>query len=177
MKKIYFIRHADWDHETGNLSEKGKKQCEEVRETLPKFDLIITTNSPRTQQTARLLTGKESIIDERVNPLPLTKEEIKVLAEKSKAQKYGMAGAILDTPTLVEPLKRRGKESVSLLHEILEKIAENQNALIISHDGVIVAAEKILKHEKFDKINNYYNPLEGIILNESLQIEKFKHNN
>lgn len=56
MKYIYVLRHAEKGL-FGNLTKKGEEHCQILGKTLPHFSLIISSESPRTIQTAQLLTN------------------------------------------------------------------------------------------------------------------------
>jgi len=77
---------------------------------------------------------------------------------------------ILDTPHYRVMVKAQGESLAELVRETLQKLPENGSALIISHDGVMVAAERILRSLPLNKAEKTYKPLQGFEVSENLQV-------
>ena len=169
MKKVHVRRHAP-KHATGDLTEEGKKLALELRKQLKKYDVIIASDKPRAIETAKLLTGLVPKIDNRAGTPRFTFEQEEELHELGEKHKFGIAGVILDTPHYRVMIKEKGESLAELVKETLQKLPENGSALIISHDGVMVAAERVLKNLPIDKAEKTYKPLQGFEVSENLQV-------
>jgi len=169
MKYVQVRRHAE-KHAHGLLTDFGKEQANELKKKMPKFNLIISSDKIRAQETAFLLTGQKPIIDKRAGTPPFTPEEMEKLHILSQTHEFGIAGVIFDNPKYKKMIKEQGEKLAKLIKEILLKLPENGCALIISHDGVMVSAEKILKHASFNKAGKTFKPLQGFQVNEKGEI-------
>jgi len=170
MKQVHIRRHAP-KHSTGNLTEEGKKLAQEFKKQLGKFDLIISSDKPRAIETAILLTGLKPLVDKRAGIPPFTPEQLKKLHEFGQNHSYGIAGAIFDNQEYRVMIKPKGESLVELIKETLNKLPKNGSALIISHDGVMVTAERILKNKSLDKAERGFEPLKGFKVHENGKIE------
>ena len=168
MKYIQILRHAP-KHAHGALTDEGRAITQALKSKLPKFNLAISTNRTRAIETAKLLTGKEPKIDKRGAP-PFTFDEEKKLHELGQNHPFGIAGVIFSNPQYRNKIKKSGYELVDLIKETLKSLPENGKGLIISHDGVMVSAYKILKKDSFDKANKTIKPLQGFQVNERMKI-------
>ena len=169
MKKVHVRRHAP-KHATGDLTEEGRKLALELRKELKKFDIIISSDKPRAIETAQLLTGLVPEIDKRAGTPKFTPEQEHELHELGEKHQFGIAGVILDTPHYRVMVKAQGESLAELVRETLQKLPENGSALIISHDGVMVAAERILRSLPLNKAEKTYKPLQGFEVSENLQV-------
>ena len=136
------------------------------------FETVISSPFVRTQQTAELLSGTKPVVDNRAGVLQAPPEFGPQIAERRKTDPFGVAGAIISIPELREPLRAQGQALKKLVQETIDKLGDGQRALIVSHDGTMVALEKILMNESFDQIDHTYGTLEGYTIDESLQITK-----
>ena len=75
MRKVYVLRHANWNLDKDSLTDEGKQKCLDLKERLGNFDIVIASNFDRNKETAKLLTGKTSQIDGRAGILKLTEEQ------------------------------------------------------------------------------------------------------
>lgn len=173
MREVYVLRHANWNLNRDSLTGEGKQKCLDLKEKLGKFDIVISSNFDRNKETAKLLTGVEPKVDERAGILKLTEEQNNKITELRQKHPFGVAGAILSIPELIEPVKKAGKNLIELIKEAVSKLPENGRALIISHDGTMVSAEKILKKDTFASIGKTYSELEGFSLDDNLQVKEF----
>lgn len=95
----------------------------------------------------------------------------------AKNHPFGVAGALFSIPELREPLRAKGLEFKQLIEETLSKLEDEQRALIVSHDGMMVALGKILTGESFDAIDHTYATLRGFRLDENLQLKMLQSAN
>lgn len=173
MKQVHIRRHAP-KHASGDLTDEGKKLAIEFKKQLEKYDLIIASNKPRAIETAQLLTGEKPIVDKRAGTPPFTPEQEHKLHELGENHPFGIAGVILDNPEFRIMIQPQGERLVELIKETLERLPVNGKALIISHDGVMVTAEKILKNKPLDKADKTYEPLQGFRVHEDRTVEDLK---
>jgi broad specificity phosphatase PhoE len=174
MKEIYVLRHANWDGNQDKLIEEGQKKCLSLKQKLCNFDIVVASNRQRSEDTAKLLTGSDPEIDRRAGVLKTSPEQHEKIKQLRTNNPYGAAGAIFSIPELIKPVKIAGRNLIELVKEILSKLPKNGKALIISHDGTMVSAEKILKKGTFDKIDKTYHELEGYIINENLELKEYR---
>ena len=169
MKYVQVRRHAE-KHAHGLITNLGKEQANELKNKLPNFDLIISSDKTRAQETAILLTGKKPEIDKKAGTPPFTEEEMKMFHILGQKHPFGIAGVIFENPRYKKMIREQGEKLAELIKEILVKLPENGCALIISHDGVMVSAEKILKHASFVIAGKTFKPLRGFQVNEKGEI-------
>ena len=171
MKHIYILRHADKNKETGQLTDTGRERAKNLKKSLGFFDLVITSDRPRTVETVILLTNQNPLIDERAGFTYNSDEEKNKLHELAKDHPLSHAGAIFDDIDTFGNLAHYvGEKFIDLLQETFKKLPENGQALIVSQDGVMVAAEQLLLHKPFQKQERYFEPLGGFIVDEGLQV-------
>ncbi len=166
MKRLYILRHANWDLEKDRLTDEGKQKCLDLQKKLGNFDNIISSPFERSQETAKLLTSRNPRIEEKAGILQLTNEQNERITELRQKHPLGVAGAIFTLPELRESIIKAGQDLMQLIQEIIIELPQNGKALIISHDGTMVAAEKIIKNESFTSIEKTYHELEGFVINE-----------
>ena len=158
MKQVYVLRHASKDAE-GNLTEEGKEKAKELQSDLPKFKIVIASESPRTQETAVLLTSVQPTIDKRAGFFNAPKEISDEINRQAATNPAGFTGAYLANNEIKEDVSNQAKQLEELVYETLEKLGSNEKALIISHDITMVPAEKLLtdKHgtESFDYLSGF----------------------
>lgn len=171
MKKVYVIRHADKNKETGELTEEGRERAKQLKKNLGDFDLVITADRPRLTETASLLTGKEPFLDARAGFVYTSTEQKERLSQQAKVHPMNHAGAIFEFPEHEDLVTIIGNNLLALIKETFTKLPENGEALIVSQDGVMVAAERILHSKPYAKLETSYQPLEGFVINEELKIE------
>ncbi|MEJ0053985.1 MAG: histidine phosphatase family protein [bacterium] len=173
MKTILVIRHSHWDGQTDTLSLEGIADCEAKKTTLGSFTTVIASPFNRTVEAARLLSGNDPVVDDRASMLALTPEEAAWLKEARKNSPLGVAGVIFGRPDFLEPVKVAGEKCLSLIEETLEKLPLDGRALIVSHDGTMVAVEKLLKNEPFSgPLDHTYGNLEGFEVDANLKFTK-----
>ena len=174
MKQVIILRHANWNLVDDQLTAEGRGQCAERKPGLGSFVLALSSPLGRTQETAALLSGQEATVDDRAS-IPKTPPEFgPQIAELRKTHPFGVAGAIISIPELREPLRQQGQALKALVAETLDKLADGQRALIVSHDGTMVGLEKVLTGAPFDSIDHTYGELEGFGVNENLELTRLQ---
>lgn len=70
-------------------------------------------------------------------------------------------------------LRAAGEDLVSLVKTTISELRDNEKALIISHDGTMLAAERVLTHTNFtEPLEHTYGELEGFVVNENLEVSR-----
>lgn len=169
MKQVIVLRHAPKDS-SGHLTKEGQALAQKFQGKLGKLDLIISSDMPRAQHTTTLLTNVTPVTDKRAGIPDFTLAQEQELFELGKKHQNGIAGVIFDTPKYRDLVTVRGETLAALIKETLERLPDEGRGLIVSHDGSMVAAEKILQNKPLIKAEKNYKPLEGFIVNEKLEI-------
>lgn len=172
MKEILVIRHGNWDLVNDTLTDEGRERCLCVKPRLGSFALAISSTFGRAQETAKLLSDLEPVVDERAGIAKSTPELRKQVAERRKTHPLGVVGAIISISELREPLRKQGEALKELIEEALSKLTDEQGALIVSHDGPIVAAEKVIKGEPFEDLDHTFGELGGFRIGEDMEIRE-----
>jgi broad specificity phosphatase PhoE len=154
------------------LTEQGKRRCLEVKPILGSFVIAVSSPFGRTRQTAQLLSDIEPRTDERASIPQGAPEFGQRIMELRKTHPYGVAGALISIPELREPLFKQGQALLELVKEALAQLLEGQRGLIVSHDGTMVAMEKVLMSATFDEIDHTYGELEGFRVDESMRLSR-----
>lgn len=170
MKQVHIRRHAP-KHATGGLTDEGKQYAKQFKNKVGTYNLIISSDKPRAVETAILITGTNPLIDTRAGTPPFTPEQERQLHELGQEHSFGIAGVILDNPEYRSMIRVKGESLGDLIREVLKKLPENGRALIISHDGVMVAAERLLMNKSLDKAEKTFRPLAGFVVYEDGTIE------
>lgn len=173
MKEVYVLRHAPKDNETGELTDEGREEAKALKDKMPHFNIVIASNSTRTQETARLLAGVEPTIDTRAGHFMGTPEQSALLNERAKSHPLGFTGALFDTPEVRDDVKKKAEELIELIQEVRRKLDDDGKALIVSHDITIVPAEQLLTHTPLGTPVKTFNPLSGYIVNEDDEVTLF----
>jgi broad specificity phosphatase PhoE len=174
MKEVYVLRHADWNLEEDKLSEAGKESAEKLKKSLRDFQLVLSSPFGRARETAKILSNKTPVLDARAGVLNATQVQLQKVNQLRPTHPFGVAGAIFSLPELKSSVREAGEKLVELIRETLDKLSEEHRALIVSHDGTMVSAEKILNKSNFDKLNKTYLSLEGFIVDKSFITQDFK---
>jgi len=173
MRFVDVRRHAP-KHAEGALTSKGRDAARAMTRDMPDYTGVYASPKPRAVETAVLLTGRQPEYDSRAGTPPFTKAQEQELHEAGKNHVFGIAGVIFDRPDYRQLIRQQGTKLAELVAEILKKLPPDGSALIISHDGVMVAAEKVLKNEPFDKAGKTFRPLAGFRVSEDLTIEDIR---
>lgn len=172
MKEILVIRHANWNLVDDRLTDESREKCRELKPKLGSFAIVFSSPAGRTQETAELLSDQKPTVDERASILQSPPELSAKVLELRKTHPFGVAGVIISIPELREPLQRQGEALKDLLVETLDALEDDQRALIVSHDGTMIALEKVLTGSPFDEIDHTYVELEGFRVSDSLELTR-----
>lgn len=173
MKQVYVIRHADKNKETNQLTDEGRKRAEILKEKIGPFTMVITSDRERTKETASLLTGEEPYLDSRAGFFYFSKEQEEEVRSLAKSNPYSYAGVIFSDKKYQALAVALGENLLELIQETLEKLPKDGKALIVSQDGVMIAGEKLLLKKSFDKLERYFLPLQGFVVDEKLHTTIF----
>jgi len=171
MKEVYVLRHAEKSGD--DLTVKGRAQAVALAKRTGFFKAAISSESNRTKQTAELVSGEDCRIDMRANVPNFPESKMASLQEIQKIHPLGIVGAIWEDDELIEAARIAGMTMKDLVFESLSDLSENEKALIVSHDGTMIALQKILNHETFDAVDHSFGPLEGFIVSEDLATRTF----
>jgi len=174
MKKILILRHADWDLRNDTLTDEAKAACTALKPQLPPVTLVISSSLNRAIECANLLTGQQPTIDDRAAFPKLEPETFAQIAIARRTHPLGVAGSIFAIPAAREPYRAQAALFLELVKETLAKLTGEQTALIVSHDGIMVALEKLLDNSSFEGTDHSYAQLEGFFLDENLAQTPFK---
>lgn len=172
MKKIIVIRHA---HKNGDeLTQQGIEHSRLVAENIATIHLIITSERNRTMQTAKLLSGAETRIDARANPPIWSDHLVQQIKDSQKTHKLGVVAAIWEHKENLDSARAAGEKLFELVTDLFKEINDNETGLIVSHDGTMVAFEKLITKQDFEIMpDQSFQELSGIVVNEDLKIEAF----
>ncbi len=134
-KEIYILRHAEKD-DLGTLTDKGRQQATELRDRLPQFSNVISSESKRAQETATLVTGKEPKVDPRAGfymAHPEKSDELNRIA-KEKGIPFLEAVVLLNDSEVLAGIDDKAGQLNDLVKELLETLPDGAKAIIISHD-------------------------------------------
>ena len=173
MKEIFVLRHTEKDA-LGNITDEGRVAAKALGAQLGVFDIVISSPKSRAVETAVLLVAKEPTVDSRAGAICLTPEEIKRTHEKGKEHRFGIAGVLFASDEYRTKIIEKGRELVELIKETLNRMPDPGRALIISHDGVMVAADMILSNRELLKSEKTFEPLRGFRVFENLAVEDLK---
>jgi len=173
MKEILILRHTEKDA-SGNITDEGRVVASAFGAQLGDFNMVISSPKSRAIETALLLVGKEPIVDSRAGAIGLTSEETKRTHEEGKVHQFGIAGVLFASDEYRPKIIKKGRDLVELIKETLNGLPDPGRALIISHDGVMVAANMILLNAKLLKAKKTFEPLQGFRVFENLLVEDLK---
>lgn len=167
MKSVQLRRHAEKDA-NGGLTERGIEAAKKLAKTLPKFSKVIASDSDRAQLTAKLLSGLEPEVDRRASMHMASPEKSDAINKLAIRQNIMFLEAIqqYSDPEIVEGTDLKASELNELIFQLFKSLAENEHALIISHDLSISAALA-----KRNIPPTPIGPLEGYIIWENGRIQ------
>jgi broad specificity phosphatase PhoE len=175
MKEVYILRHANWNNSEDTLLPEGIENAKERSVTLPRFTVAYASPFIRTQQTAELLSHLKPKIIAQAS-IPEAPSEIRSqILERRATHPFGIAGALFETPQAWPALQTAGNALATLIKDTLAELDDEEKALIVSHDGTMVAARRILSHTDIEQPLEYtYGELEGFKINEKMIIEDIR---
>lgn len=142
---IYIVRHGqtDWNVEGRiagrtniSINEEGRKEAKIVRDKLKdvNFDYVFVSPLNRTIETAKIITDKELILDDRLIERNNGALEGKLKREITVMPNYNDAK---ETMYGIEPLDALQKRVTNFFEEIFAKYP-GKNILIVTHGGVSI---------------------------------------
>ncbi len=168
-KWVYLLRHAEKDP-NGSLTERGRSQAKILRDKLPQFQEIISSDSPRTIETTELITGRKPIVDPRCRHYvaPKAKSDFLNTLAKEKGISFLEAVVELNDEEVNQGVEKKAVELNQLVDELLRRTSDGQNSLVVSHDLSIspALAKRGIPLESIDYLCGY-------IINDSGKIQKF----
>ena len=147
MIEIEIRRHGEWDYRKDMLTEEGKKHVKKLSQELQSFDYALSSTSNRAQQTAKLLSGLESITSEFLDEIP------EISHEKT-----------FNSETVI----RQGKRALGF---IIEKAIGHKRILVVTSGGLASAILFYLQGRKPSVPNELksFRPLEGFKIKISFE--------
>jgi broad specificity phosphatase PhoE len=135
MKALYLLRHAEKDA-AGELTIHGQHAARELGRALPKFATIVSSPSSRARLTGRLLTGKESIVDDRAGfaTAPADKSDNIMQLARSEGLTFLAAADRYNDPEVLGGIESKARQLNELVDEILNELSEGEFALLVTHN-------------------------------------------
>lgn len=171
-KHIYLIRHAEKDDQ-GTLTQVGKQQASQLKERMPAFSLVISSESSRTKETAYLVTGTQAIVDPRAGFYMATPQKSDLLNKIAKEDKSTLlvASIKLNDPEVLSGIKAQATKLNELIEETINKMSNDEKVLIVSHD-LSISPAMLQRGIPLESIPF----LSGYIIDEQGEIQTFNRN-
>lgn len=141
MREVYVLRHGEKDDQ-GVLTARGEEAARAMRGILPQFARVIASDSDRTILTAKLLIGRDPLVDKQASYAPAptaVSETIRNLA-KNRGISFLDAARQHNDPEVLRGIDEQAHKLNNLIDELLGALAEDERALIVSHDLTIAPA-------------------------------------
>lgn len=153
--KLYILRHGETDYNNQgrfqgqndiSLNERGKKQAEETKIKLKdiKFDKVFVSPLKRAIETAKIVVPDYNLeVDNRIIERSFGKLEGKkgYLDYEKKIEEYK-----------IESIFKLEQRVEAFIKDILNKYAECENVLVVTHGGIAQIINKLLD-EKYNDDN------------------------
>lgn len=168
-KNVYLIRHAEKDSQ-GVLTDTGRAEAKKLSKTLPNFSIVISSDNPRTKETATILTGKDPQVDTRAGfyMAPQAKSDTINKLSKDKGISFLEAAVEYNDKEVNGGIEAKAKDLNILIEKTLERLTDNESALIVSHDLCISPAMR-QRGTPLESVPF----LSGYIIDEKLNIKTF----
>lgn len=142
-KKVILVRHAEKD-DSGVLTEAGRLAAVEFGKRFPEFTHVYSSDSARAKETARLITGKDPVVDPRAGFYMAVKEKSEALNQIAKEKNIPFLEAVvfMNDPEILAGIDAKATELNGLVKDILEKLPAGGVAIVVSHDLSISPAMK-----------------------------------
>jgi broad specificity phosphatase PhoE len=152
------LRHGEKDA-AGVLTSRGKQAAKALRLQLANFKRVISSDSDRAVLTAKLLTGKDPQVDQRAGYATASVEvsnEINALV-KDHGISFLDAARQYNNPEVLRGIDEQAHALNALIDELLGELAEDEKALIVSHDLTIAPAMGFrgVSAESIDPLHGY----------------------
>lgn len=141
---VTFLRHAQTNYNVADLfcgisncdiTPEGANLAKNLRNELPKFDVIICSSLKRTHQTLQaIFPGASFIIDKRVDEISLGEWEGKRKKDVNQYLRNEFKKGNF-TPKNAESNESVEKRITSFLDFISKTYNNNENILVITHNG------------------------------------------
>ncbi len=95
------------------------------------------------------------------------------MIDKQKTNSLGIVGAIWENDSLVNDARIAERQLLDLVIETLQLLADNERALIVSHDCTMLGLEKVIRTESFETDSHTFGELEGLLIDEDLLASDF----
>lgn len=170
MKEVYVLRHAEKDA-SGELTKQGKHRARTLGESLPNFAIVVTSKSPRTIETAELLSSQKPITDDRAGYYATTQEVSADIARLATERSINFfeAADMYNGGMLRDGIHAQAVGLNRLIDETLARLSEDEQALVVSHDMTIVPA-MVLRGQSRISVNY----LSGYVIGEGGVVSAFK---
>lgn len=135
---LYVLRHGQTNYNREGkfqgrvdtvLNELGEKQVEEIAKELRKisFDVVISSPLTRAIQTAKRVTDKQILLDDRIieRSFGLLEGKKSVADYEENYEKYK-----------IESMESLIKRVNDFLNEIENRYSQKQNVLVVAHEAV-----------------------------------------
>ena len=96
MKRVYVLRHGEWKSPEDKLTKVGKQKALELKEHLPDFEFVYSSDFGRTKDTAEILSNKTPKIDNRAGVLDASRDQLDMIKNLRESHPLGVAGAIFE---------------------------------------------------------------------------------
>ena len=169
MKQVYILRHAQKDN-CGNLTQEGKDEAKLLQKSMSHFQIVIASDSLRTQETAALLTGVAPMIERRAGYFNAPKEVSDEINIKAISNPHGFAGAYLSNKKIEREVIKNAKGLLDLIFETLKELDDDEKALIVSHEITLVPSVQLFTKDKTIQSFAY---LSGFIIDENKKFTLF----
>jgi len=174
MKQVLILRHGNWDLKVDQLTAQAKTNAQALKTKLPAFAKVISSPWGRATETAQLLSGNVPATDARVSFPALGAEISSQIALARRTHPQGIGGTIFAIPAAREPYRQQAILFLELVKETFGTIKEGEVALVVSHEGIMLALEKLLDNSTFEGIDHTIGELEGFYLDDQLNQTPFK---
>lgn len=172
MKEIIVIRHGEKNGD--ELTPEGVLACKALADRIDTLAYAFASERNRAIQTAELVSKLPAKVDARANVPSFPDSKLDKLLKGQEAHSLGIIGAIWEDDELVQCAHNAGVRMQDMITEILERLHEDERALIVSHDGTMIGLEKVLTGEPFDTVDHSFGPLEGFRVNQDLHVTAYR---
>lgn len=141
MKEVLVLRHGEKDA-AGVLTARGEQAAEAMGRILPHFVSVVSSPSGRAVRSAELLAGRKPSTDERAGFATATPEKSDAINALARKKNISFLDAAIeyDDPEVLRGIDEQAHKLNELIDEWLDKLNEDETALIVSHDLTITPA-------------------------------------
>jgi broad specificity phosphatase PhoE len=176
MKQVEVRRHANYTP-PDELSSDGEHTCRALSESIGTLALVYSSPTNRGRRTAEIVSGRPPMVDPRAGIPNLPEDQREHIRDLQQVNPLGIVGVLWSDPTLRALAREAGERLVSLIRQVLAELQDGERALVISHDGTMVAAEQLLSGSDFEIVDHTYKELAGYTVDEKLRVQKLPTGN